>query len=945
MSKLKIKTIGIIVVGTLILMSFAIINLAYTNINSSIEANKLWEETYSKENDKNTAFQFLHHVFGNEIELDKLRNGVLIEDLEKIEALKANITHSRQQLEATKKAETNSNGDQHYEFITKLLNQYEVIIHASVLSLGKQHNGFEPTLIKNFNNYDAYNALIYLDQSQKNSLLTFSKEANKHLFSLTRQADYETIIAAIIILLASLSSIYILRTKVMTPLAQLQGVMSNIAVGDYSVDVPGIARRDEIGEMARSLEILRDDAAELENVKEKQLLNERRIAKEEKSKRKTEELRSQDLADEVARQTLKLRKSEESFRGILDSALDAFISANEQGEILSFNKSAEKMFGYTAKEAKSLTIHALVPDEFRNEHEVIFNNSGSLSRPIMLGKVRHLSGKHKDGKTFPVSVGLTSLKHENKQVFVAVIRDRSEEVESEQKLQRLGRLLDRSAREVYVLDGKSLAFQEANSRAVDILGYSAEKLKTMKYSDILGSPTMKEVTKVLRPLLNGEKEEVILEGTHICKDGSQYPIEVNFHYWTNEFPPVFLAVAQDMTARLKVRQEILDARDVAESASKAKSFFLANMSHELRTPLNAVLGYSEMLKEIAEENDHLDYADDLDKISISAEHLLTLINDILDLSKITSGKADIVCHKTDVIGLVSEAKNLINPLILAGENEFIIETPNIMEPMYSDEVRIRQVLINVLSNASKFTNNGTIKLVVEPCKKDHKDHVKFIISDTGIGIPEDSLDNIFDEFTQANNNRETKTEGSGLGLSICRRLCRAMLGDITITSEIGVGTTVTLVLPNDISENIQDNSSGTMPANQNYNDQIGSTTQQRVVVIESDIAAGEIIKAYLEIEDFDVELANSAIDGLSLIRSFKPDTVLLDVSIPNINGHDTIREINSEQNIRLIFCSENENALQDSIIDTDNYILKPIDKEILIQKVRGRILMAKGAVS
>lgn len=963
---MRIKTFGIIVAATLTIVSIVIINLAYLNLNTSIEADNVWNETYTKAEERNNALFFLHQELGNEGGLNKIRGGELITDPVRIEHLKSGIANARLQLQMAKTTNEYKNGTEHYIFILQLLDQYEILIQNSQQYLNSTQPINHPIIYSNFNNEDAYKALVYFDQLLQKSLLSFSQETNSNLLYLTKNTSRETMGAAIVVLIASLASIWVLYSRLMSPLSRLQDVMSNIAVGDYSVEVPGISNNDEIGEMARSLEILRDDAAELENVKEEQLLKERyqaeidkQRAKEEsqiliekeKNKRQTEEQRSRELADEVERQTLELRKSEASLRGVLDSALDAFISADHTGKILSFNKSAEKMFGHSAKEAVGQHVHMLVPHEFRNEHTEIFSKSTHISKPQNLGTNRKLFGLHKDGQTFPVSVGLTSMRYDGNHIFVAALRDITPEVQKEQKLQRLGSLLDRSRREVYVLDAENLAFQEVNSRAVDVLGYNVEALKGLNYTDILSQPTKDEISELLKPLLNGTIEEVVFEGTHTCEDGSKYPVEVNFHYWTNEYPPVFLAVAQDMTKRLKVRQEILDARDAAEGASKAKSFFLANMSHELRTPLNAVLGYSEMLKEIAEENNHLDYADDLDKISIAAEHLLTLINDILDLSKITSGKAEIVRHKTDVLGLVSEAGALISPLVHAGENELIIEAPDTMAPMYSDEVRIRQILINILSNASKFTKKGVIKLKVEVCKKEHQDHIKFTISDTGIGIPEDKIDSIFDVFSQVNADRETKSEGSGLGLSICRRLCRAMLGEISISSELGKGTTVQVVLPNDIGieadKNTNNDDNVIVLTSNDFENNIGALPKQRVLIIENDLEVGTLMKAYLEVEEFQVELVHSAIEGIALIPSFNPETILLDISLPEIGDIDTMKKLNTTNDrsgTRIILCGEDEAALKDSVIDTENFIAKPIDKEILIRTVKSKTLMVNGAV-
>jgi PAS domain S-box-containing protein len=243
--------------------------------------------------------------------------------------------------------------------------------------------------------------------------------------------------------------------------------------------------------------------------------------------------------------------------------------------------------------------------------------------------------------------------------------------------------------------------------------------------------------------------------------------------------------------------ELLKARRDAEDANSAKSQFLANMSHELRTPLNAILGYSEMLQELAEDVDQLDFVPDLQKIHSAGRHLLTLINDVLDLSKIEAGKMDLVVERFDVNNLVDEVATTIRPLIDKNSNRLEVNCADNAGVMSSDLTRIRQILLNLLSNASKFTEHGTIELGVqrEDGAETGAEDVVFSVADSGIGMTEEQMAKLFEAFSQAEASTSRRFGGTGLGLAICRRFCQMMGGDISVESEPGSGSTFTVRLP------------------------------------------------------------------------------------------------------------------------------------------------------
>jgi ABC-type polar amino acid transport system ATPase subunit/two-component sensor histidine kinase len=235
----------------------------------------------------------------------------------------------------------------------------------------------------------------------------------------------------------------------------------------------------------------------------------------------------------------------------------------------------------------------------------------------------------------------------------------------------------------------------------------------------------------------------------------------------------------------------------ARSASEAKSDFLAKISHELRTPLNAIIGYSEMLMEDASDDGLDDFVEDLDKIHSSGTHLLTLINDLLDISKIEAGKMDLHLEDFNLKDLVSLIEATTKPLLEKNSNKFVVKIDKSIETMKNDETKLKQVLLNMISNSSKFTKEGTVSLEISA---ESKNRVKFELSDTGIGMTEDQLENVFEEFTQAETSTSKDYGGTGLGLPICKKITELMGGKIEVKSKIGEGTTFSIIVPKTIKE-------------------------------------------------------------------------------------------------------------------------------------------------
>ncbi len=384
--------------------------------------------------------------------------------------------------------------------------------------------------------------------------------------------------------------------------------------------------------------------------------------------------------------------------------------------------------------------------------------------------------------------------------------------------------------------------------------------------------------------------------------------------------------------------ELLSTRKEAEAASSAKSQFLASMSHELRTPLNAIIGYSEMLQEDVQDVGRTEFVPDLQKIHSAGNHLLALINEVLDLSKIEAGKMELYLESFDTRGVVDDVVTTIQPLIEKNSNELKVQFKDDLGEMFSDVTRVRQVLLNLLSNASKFTESGTVTLAVarEEDSETGEDCIVFDVSDTGIGMTPEQLNRLFQAFSQAEVGTARKYGGTGLGLAISKSFCEMMGGGIAVESEAGSGSTFTVCLPvrapKAADKSVPDLGAG-IPAP--LDGELG--TAGTVLVIDDDPVMRNLMGRFLRKEGFKVEEAAGGEEGLRLAHEARPDVITLDVLMPGMDGWAVLTALKGDAelaDIPVVMLTVVDDKNMGVALGASEYVTKPIDRERLSALLR-----------
>jgi signal transduction histidine kinase/CheY-like chemotaxis protein len=488
-------------------------------------------------------------------------------------------------------------------------------------------------------------------------------------------------------------------------------------------------------------------------------------------------------------------------------------------------------------------------------------------------------------------------------------------------------------------------------------GVSERLAKALEESQIrLGDSTVGMCAAQRAPVQRPEVEEVtdyrlrdvlLQEGIHallavpLLRDDRVIGALVIRRKAAGEFPPSVVTLLQTLASQsvlaienARLFREIRAKSEQLELASQLKSQFLANMSHELRTPLNAIIGVTEMLEEDARELKREDEFEPLERVLRAARHLLALINDVLDLSKIEAGKMDLHIEPVAIAPLVDDVVRTIETLATKNGNRMIVECPADIGTMYTDQTRIRQALLNLASNANKFTERGTVTIGARRATDRGRDWVVMAVTDTGIGLTPEQMGKLFQEFVQADATTTRKYGGTGLGLAISRRICQMLGGDITVESEIGRGSTFTIWLPAEVAAVQPIPTVRTVPVARPHR---GASGESLILVIDDDASVRELTERFLKREGFAVATANGGREGLRLARELHPAAITLDVVMPDLDGWTVLAAIKGDPelaDIAVVLMTIVDDKHRGYSLGATEYMIKPVSREDLSRVLR-----------
>lgn len=491
-------------------------------------------------------------------------------------------------------------------------------------------------------------------------------------------------------------------------------------------------------------------------------------------------------------------------------------------------------------------------------------------------------------------------------------------------------ILDNAADGIIITDGTGTIIT-ANKSAQYAFDYCADDLVGIPMSQLVPNFNVDTLDRSDMQTDENIQSYPLAELQGKRKDGSEFTLELNLSDFRVNGDQLFAGMFRDITERKKYELDIQTAKNQAEQATRAKSEFLATMSHELRTPLNAIIGYSELLQDEFIENSHNHYLEDLNKVTAAGQQLLYLVDSILDLSKIESGKMELYLERFQIMDLVTLAVDSVKPAMLKNRNHIAIEVANYME-VEADRTKLFQIILNLLNNANKFTQNGQISISIDKTDKYDIDWLELTVKDTGIGMNKEQLNDIFKAFTQADSSTTRRYGGTGLGLSISRHFCEMMGGTIEAHSEPEKGTSFILHLPMEVIGPKAD------PVKIRFDNTASSRRIKisRVLIVGDNTQSIDLIERFLTREGFYADGATSVTQALSLARQNQPDVIVIDENSLSFDGWNSMVALKRNhflQNIPIIMLTKSDSKQLALAIGATDFIAKPIQRSNLLNIV------------
>jgi len=654
---------------------------------------------------------------------------------------------------------------------------------------------------------------------------------------------------------------------------------------------------------------------------------------------------------ELTTQREQLRETEQFFRSVLELAPDGLMVVDAKGVIQLVNARCEKLFGYTREELVGQLVEKLVPADVRPRHAGLREGFHRAPAAREMGVSRELRGVRKDGSLFPVEIGLSPLparQGEGAQVAVS-IRDITERKMAEGELKKRGDELQRTN----LLSDSALNLTKAGYWHVplDGSGWFTSSERAVKIFGDLPSPEHRYRLDAWAAHARAGDEaaaKAMLENFDAAVAGKVPVFDAVYAYkrpmdgrvvWLHDLghvvrdaagkPVEMFGVVQDIDDFKRLEMEIVAAKEKAEEATEMKSMFLANMSHEIRTPMNAIIGLSHLALKTQLTAKQRDY---VCKVHNAGTSLLAIINDILDFSKIEAGKLDLETTDFKLDEVISSVTTLTAQKAHEKGLEFLAHVaPGIPEALLGDPLRLGQILTNFVNNAVKFTERGEIRLNIEQLERTgEKVQLKFSVRDTGLGMTKEQSAKLFQPFTQADMSTTRKHGGTGLGLTICRRLVELMGGRIWLESEPGVGSTFYFTVWLGVGS--------ATAAGKVVPERLA---QLRVLIVDDNPAAREILQEPLSTLASRVDAVASGKEALAAVKQHDADEaydiVFMDWRMPGMDGLQASRHIKSDETLRhpphivLVTAFGREEVREEAErLQLDGFLVKPVTKSMIV---------------
>ncbi len=636
-----------------------------------------------------------------------------------------------------------------------------------------------------------------------------------------------------------------------------------------------------------------------------------------------------------------LRESEEKFAKAFRSSPDGMaLLSNETYKHIDVNDKWTEITGYSRVEAIGAApsdLNLWVDLEERDRMLIILDAKDRVSN-------YEANFVTKQGKKFTGLISSETIELAGKSFAIYAVKDISDRKLIEENIkesEKKYRDLVESANCIILRWDTQGHICFLNDYGLKFFGYQLEEIIGTYVLDTLVSAkniSKEDLRNMIAEICCAPEKYQLNENENICKDGRRVWVT-----WSNK--PIYddqgklieiLSVGTDITDRKQAEKELQLAKEVADTANRAKSEFLANMSHELRTPLNGILGYAQILKRSYDPNKHME---GLEIIQRSGEHLLTLLNDILDLSKIEAKKLELNPNEFDLPKLLQSIADIFQLQVHAKDVQLLYQPTTLPTMMYGDEKRLRQVLINLFGNAVKFTDRGSVSLsvIAQPCESSNNYKVRFAIADTGVGIAPNKLEDIFLPFQQVGD-RTRHYSGTGLGLPICQKLVEMMGGNLHVESSLNKGSIFWFEI--ELTEVPNYTQAGSIDS-RNITGYFGE--RRKILIVDDKTENRMVLSDLLTPVGFIVAEAIDGYDCITQAQIFEPDLILLDMVMPQLDGHETtkqLRQLPMFQKTAIIMVSAsvfNQDRSLSIAVGCNDFIAKPVDPDTLFHILRSQL--------